>query len=222
MKTISLYAIRLIFFLVAITGASVVLAEPDIFAPERIGKFYWYAEGGLYNPDSNAQIRNQDGRFGLGVGAGYRYSPMLAWEMDILDGYQKMDTPSTILPAGYGTIFQGTVDPQASLSIVGLAASAKFVYPLGRFEPYAGGGIGIYDITLRATGQQIGISNDVTYSSHEYGVHMILGADYYLTNRMSLGIEFRKRKITTELESVVPGKLAVGGSFLSLMFRSAI
>lgn len=222
MKIFSLDTSRLIFFLIAVTGASAALAEPDMFVPERVGKFYWFAGGGLYHPDSNSQLSNQDGRFGLGGGAGYRYSSTLAWEMDLLEGYQEIDTPTTILPAGYGTILQGTVDSRASLSTMGLAATAKFIYPLGRFEPYVGGGIGIYNIKLRATGQQLGISNEFTYSAREYGLHVLAGVDYYITNGKSLGVEFRKRKITTELENVVPGRVDVGGSFLSVIFRSTI
>lgn len=221
MKTFSLVAGRLLFALLTVTGASAG-AEPGMFAPERSGNYYWYLGGGGYRPDSNAQLSNQEGRFGIAGGLGYRYSSGLAWEADFLDGFQKLDTPATILPAGYGTTLQGTVDQQATLSTLGVAATARFIYPLGRLEPYAGGGVGWYDIELRATGQQQGIPMEFISHASGPGWHVLAGADYHLSNRTSLGVEFRLRKIRVDMDNIALGRVEVGGSFVSLLLRSAI
>lgn len=219
MKPFSLLASLIFAVLMTLTGVSAARAEPEVFAPERVGSIYWYLGGGAYHPESNAQLSNQEGRFGIVAGLGYRYSRWLAWEAGLLDGYQKMDTPPGILPAGYGTLFQGTVDPQASLSTSGVTVTARFIYPLGRLEPYAGGGIGIYKIELRATGQQLGFPTEASYGATELGWHMLAGADVHLTEKTSLGVEFRRCKVSADLGSVVPGRVEAGGDFISLMLR---
>jgi opacity protein-like surface antigen len=217
MKTFSLVASRLLLLVSAVSGSSAVLADPDMFAPERNGRAYWYLGAGAYRPDINAQLSNQQGKFGLVAGAGYRASAQLAWELDLFEGYQKLDTPTSISPGLFGT-----VDAQASLSTMGIAATARYIYPLGRLEPYAGGGAGLYEIRLRASGQQLGLPAEFVMRSTELGWHVLAGADYYVGSTIALGVEFRLRKVSANFDGVVPGQVEAGGRFVTLMLRGTM
>ncbi len=217
MKPFYGYSSRTIVFLIALLGASDVLAEPDMFAPERVGRPYWHIGAGAYIPDGNSQLGNQEGRFDLLLGGGYRHSANMAWELDFLSAWQNFDTPATISPP-----FLGSVDPRSSLSTEGVSGTAKFIYPLGRLEVYAGGGMGIYSVKFRATGQQLGFPGALERSSTALGVHLVAGADFYVTDKSALGIELRNTKVNASLGSIVPGDIKAGGSCVSLLLRFAI
>ncbi len=207
----------MIVFLLALLGAAPVLAEPEMFSSGRIGKPYWYAGAGKFNPDGNAQLGDQEGKFDLLVGGGYRASANFSWELDLLLGHQNVDTPASIVPSIFGT-----VDPRSSLDTTGVAGTVKYVYPLGRLEPYAGGGIGIYTVRFRATGQQFGFPGELTRDATTLGLHLVAGADFYVTDSTALGIELRKVRVRANLGDVIPGEIDAGGSCISLLLRSAI
>lgn len=217
MKPFYAYTSDRIVVLIALLVASPAFAEPGLFAPERIGMPYWYMGGGGYTPDVNSQLSHQEGRFELQLGAGYRESENFAWGLDYLWAHQSVDTPATITAP-----FLGTVDPRSSLDTSGIAATAKFIFPVGRFEPYAGGGLGIYNVKFKATGQQLGFAGDLERNSIDWGFHFVAGADCYVTDKTSLGIEFRHIRVQSDLGNIAPGKIEGGGSFVSLVLRSAI
>lgn len=217
MKTLQGSTARIVVFLMALLCAADLLAEPEMFASGRIGKPYWYAGAGKYSPDGNAQLGDQEGKFDLLAGGGYRASANFAWELDLLSGHQNVNTPASIVPS-----FFGTVDPRSSLDTTGFAGTAKYIYPLGRLEPYAGGGIGLYTVRFRATGQQLGFPGELTRDTTTFGMHLVAGADFYVTNSTALGIEWRKIAVKANLGDIIPGEIDAGGNCLSLILRSAI
>lgn len=197
-------------------GMGVARGE-DMFAPERLGQLAWRLGAGEFTPTNNSQLGNQAGKFGLSLGVSYRSTANLAWDIDLSWLHQSVDTPATILPPLWGT-----VDSRSSLDVSGIAGGARYIWPFGRWEPYVGGGLGVYQVEFRATGQQFGIPEDMKVSSTELGLHVLGGVDYAVSAQTTLGLEMRYVRVQTSLGSVLPGTLEAGGRTLSLVLRSTL
>jgi opacity protein-like surface antigen len=202
--------------LLALMGVGAAQAG-EMFAPERTGQIDWHIGAGKFSPTANSQLGDQEGKYDLLLGMSYRSSANLAWDIDLLWAHQNVDTPATIAPPLWGT-----VDPRSSLDVSGIAGGARYIWPLGRLEPYVGGGVGVYQVRLHATGQQFGIPEDMTITSTEVGLHALAGIDYAVSAHTSLGCELRYVRVQTSLGSVLPGSLEAGGRMLSLVWRSTL
>lgn len=177
-----------------------------MFAPERVGR--WSLGGGVggYWEDSNDQLRSQDGKAGGFISGGYRLSPNVAVEIDGLFSSQEI-----------GQVAALPVTPDHTyLNTAGLGGVAKFVLPLNRIELYAGAGLGIYTTQLRAEGSTYVVSQDDT----NIGLQALLGADYFLSRTISLGLEYRKLKLRADFGPILPGKIDAGGDFLLATARA--
>jgi opacity protein-like surface antigen len=160
-------------------------AQVKMFEPERVGRWYLSGAAGAFNKETDSQLVNLDGQFGLAIGAGYRLKPHVALEIDGLFASQRVD-PGWAL---------GTADGRANL--YGIGGLVKFILPLDRVELYAGGGLGLYSTTLW---------NDV-------GFQAVAGLDLFVSRRMSVGLEYRRLKLDAFLGALVPG-FDMGGDFL--------
>lgn len=188
---------------------------PPPAAPDRAGQKYFYVSGGSFNPDSNSQLRNQSGQYGLALGFGSRYSRHVAWEVEFFNHAQRVDAPSTVPPA-----FLTTTDGRADIDSYGLAGNVRLIYPVGRFEPYVGGGIGFYRTTLEIHRTVFGFfSSDIKKSDSDFGLQLLAGAEYHFSERNSVGIQYRKLNLDANFGPEVPGKVNVGGDFIFLTFR---
>ncbi|HEY6094701.1 MAG TPA: outer membrane beta-barrel protein [Gallionellaceae bacterium] len=203
--------------MLALLGTAAAQADPDMFAAERTGQLGWHIGVGQFTPAGNSQLGDQEGKFDLLLGMSYRTSANLAWDIDLLLLHQNVDTPASITPPLWGT-----VDSRSALDVTGIAGGARYIWPLGRWEPYLGGGLGVYEVRLNASGQQFGIPEDLTVSSTELGVHALAGIDYAVSAHTTLGCEMRYVRVQTSLGSVLPGTLEAGGRTVSLVWRSTL
>ena len=189
-------------------------AQVRMFEPERVG--HWYLSGavGAFSEETNPQLVNHDGRIGLAIGGGYRLTPYVALEIDVLYASQRIDTPSTIPGSALGT-----VDGRATLYSGGMGGLVKFILPLDRVELYVGGGLGIHTTTLSVEGTLMGAHTELTENDTDVGLQAVAGADFFVSRRLSVGLEYRRLKLNANLGALVPGDLDMGGDFLFATVR---
>jgi opacity protein-like surface antigen len=204
---------HLVFALVAVIPIH-AQARVNMFEPERVG--HWYLSGalGAYDEETNSQLVNQDGQFGLTISGGYRLTPYVALEIDGLFASQRIDTPSTIPGSALGT-----PDGRASLYSGGIGGLVKLILPLDRIELYVGGGIGVYATTLLVEGSLLGAHTELTEDDTDVGFQAVAGADFFVARRISVGLEYRRLKLDANLGAIVPGDLDMGGDFLFATVR---
>lgn len=181
------------------------VAETEMFAPDRIGN--WYLGGGIggFGEEDNAQIANADGEFGAAFSGGYRLSRNVALEIDGLLSHQEFDTP----PSAGGT-------RRSDLFTNGVGGVVKFIVPLNRVELYAGGGLGLYTSRVEIDGPLLETDEDDT----DIGYQLLAGADFFVSRRISVGIEYRKFKLEADFGNALPGgKVDTGGDFLFATVR---
>jgi len=186
----------------------------------------FYAFGGfaaLY-ADENSQLQGESGSpINLIAGGGYRFSPNLAAELNILVAFRTLDTPQTAQPPA-GTYAAGTLD--SNIWTVGIAATLKYRFIVGRVAPYIGGGVGYYYSNFLTTSEATGCVNNcddtgprVEASSNDFGAHVVGGADYHFTAKDVLAVEIRYLKLKADFGAVVPGDIDVGGTFFWMGYR---
>ena len=207
-----------VFLAVDLVAAKAVAMEqtPPPGALERTGQKYFYMSGGSFSPDGNSQLRNPSGQYGLALGFGSRFSPNVAWEIEFLNSLQRVDTPFSVQPA-----FLTTTEGRADIDTYGLAGNVRFIYPLGRFEPYLGGGIGFYRTTLEVQQAFLGfLSSEIEKSDNGVGLQLLAGMEYHFGEKgNSVGLQYRKLKLDASFGPEVQGKVNVGGDFIFLTFR---
>ncbi|MGH8864068.1 MAG: porin family protein [Burkholderiales bacterium] len=188
-------------------------AQVKMFEPERVG--HWYLSGavGAFEEETNSQLVNQDGQFGLAIGVGYRLTPHVALEIDGLFATQDIDTPATIPASALGTA------DSASLYSGGIGGLVKFILPLDRVELYVGGGLGIYTTTLLVEGSLQGAHTELTENDTDVGFQAVAGVDFFVARRVSVGLEYRRLKLDANLGATLPGDLDMGGDFLFATVR---
>jgi opacity protein-like surface antigen len=196
----------LIFAVLSLCPLVAAADSIEMFAPERVGR--WYIGGGLggFNEESNAQLRNTDDQFGTFFSGGYRLTPNIALEIDGLVSSQKFDTPATIPNASSRTQLQSA----------GAAGVVKFVLPLNRVELYIGGGLGLYNSRLRVDASPDDIQQE---DENNFGYQGLVGADIFVSRYISVGVEYRKLKLDADFGATVAGKIDAGGDFLFATVR---
>ncbi len=189
-------------------------AQVRMFEPERVGHWYMSGAVGAFSEESNSQLVNQEGQFGLAISGGYRLTPHVALEIDGLFAFQRIDTPSTIPPSALGS-----PDSRADLYSGGIGGLVKFILPLDRVELYVGGGLGIYTTTLLVEGSVLGVHTELTENDTDVGFQAVAGADFFVSRRLSLGLEYRRLKLDANFGALIPGELDMGGDFLFATVR---
>lgn len=187
-------------------------AEPT--APvQRPGQKYFYLLGGSFSPESNSQFGDENGKLALGFGFGSRHSRHVAWEIELPYYYHSVNAP----PLSSGFLVS---DGRADISTMGLAGNVKLIYPIGRFEPYIGGGIGLYFTEFYVSRSFLGFPASFEADDIDIGFQLLAGFDYvYGEKGNSVGIQYRKLNLDASFGSPIPGPVKVGGSALLLSFR---
>ena len=181
--SMKIHCSHLVLALVSLIPMQAV-AQVSMFEPERVGRWYVSGAAGAFNKETNSQLVNQDGQFGLAIGAGYRLKPHVALEIDGLFASQRVD-PAWV---------SGNADGRTNL--YGIGGLAKLILPLDRVELYAGAGLGLYSTTLW---------NDV-------GFQAMAGLNLFVSRHVSVGIEYRRLKLDVFLGALVPD-FDMGGDF---------
>ena len=211
-----MFKIRLMAFVVLIAANIFPAAaqSDNVFAPERIGRWYMGGAIGGYKEQNNSQLSNQDGTAGFSISGGYRVAHNISVEVDTLFSHQDIDTPTTI-PAP----FVGALNSRADLVTSGVGGLVKLILPMGRAELYAGAGLGLYNTRLRVEGTVLNTFTEVREDDAGVGYQGLLGADFFVSRRISVGLEYRKFKLDADFGSLVPGKLDMGGDFFFATVR---
>jgi opacity protein-like surface antigen len=198
-------SLHLTLLALAAAAPTAAMAELEMFAPERVGR--WYIGGGIggFNEEDNAQVANPDNQFGLGFSGGYRLTKFIGLEADGLFSYQEFDTP----PSAGGT-------RRSDLYSNGVSGVVKLFLPLNRVELYAGGGIGVYRSWVDIDGPLLETDADDT----NIGYQLLAGADFFVSRRISIGVEYRRLELEADFGSTLPGgKIDTGGDFLFATVR---
>jgi opacity protein-like surface antigen len=192
---------------------SVVFAQSSR-AEGRSG--HWYIGGGFgrYSEESNSQLTDQDAGAALFFSGGYRLSPYVAIEADFLGWTQDFSTPASIAP---GTL--SSAEARTDLTTTGLAGVIKFYLPIGIVDMYAGGGLGLYASRLFVEGTGSASGAQINETDTDFGYQLLLGADVYVSRKISVGLEYRWLNITTNFDPTIAGELDVGGQFLLINVR---
>ena len=188
------------------------------------GRFYAFGGFAGFAPQKNGQMQGERDKFALIAGGGYRITPDLAFELNYLFDYRRLDTPASAQPTG---AFQpGTLKSYMSTS--GLAATVKFSFTVDRLSPYAGGGLGVYSTRFQTTSEAPSCTNNcndtgprVSARSTDLGYHALIGADFHVTRKDMVSAEIRYLKLEADFGSVLPGNINAGGTFFWLGYRRA-
>ena len=186
----------------------------------------FYAFGGFAKlfAEKNSQLTGERGSpVNLIAGGGYRLTPSLAVELNLLFALREADTPSTARPPA-GTYAAGTLE--SGMGTIGIGATVKYSFAVQRFAPYFGGGIGAYSTTFLTTSEAPGCTQNCdntgperSASSGDVGIHAVAGVDYHFTPKHVLSGEIRYLKLKTDFGAIVPGKVDAGGTFLWMGYR---
>jgi opacity protein-like surface antigen len=187
-------------------------AVPDR-VPDLTGRHYFYVAGGWFNPQANPQLNDPNGHYGFAFGFGSRASRHIAWEVEFFGDHQRVDRPFTPPP----TLF-ATPSSRASIETLGLAGDIRLLYPLGRFEPYVGVGLGLYRTELEIA--QGFLASSVKRSDTDVGLQLLAGVEYVFgEGGGALGLQYRSLKLDASLGPEIVGKVDVGGDFLFIVLR---
>ncbi|MGH6689165.1 MAG: outer membrane protein, partial [Gammaproteobacteria bacterium] len=174
---------------------------------------YFYVAGGWFDPQENPQLNDPNGHYGFALGFGSRPTRHIAWEVELFMDHQRVDRPFTPPPT-----FFSSPGARASIETLGVAGNFRFLYPLGRFEPYVGAGVGLFRTELEIS--QGFLLSSITRSDTGPGYQFLAGAEYtFGEGGGSLGLQYRRLKLDASLGPEIVGKVDVGGDFLFIVFR---
>jgi len=171
----------------------------------------WYIGGALggFAEEDNSQVTGQDAEFASFFTAGYRASPNVAVEATAMHWSQDFNTPASI-----SGILPGA-DARTDLWTFGLGAQVKFILPLDNVDLFAGAGLGLYTTNLNVEGT----SAKIDESDTDLGIQAVLGADVFVSNRVSVGLEYRWLKLDANFQPFIADDIDVGGHFFFATIR---
>jgi opacity protein-like surface antigen len=188
-----------------------------------VGRFYAFGGFALFGPEKNDQFQGERGGLGLIAGGGFRFLPFLSFELSVLGAGRRLDTPASAAPPA-GTFKDGTL--RTNLSTGGLNLAVKFHFTLDRIEPYVGVGVGRYTTSFRTTSEAstclqhcADTGPRVTSRSRDTGYHAVTGADYHVTRKDVVAVEFRQLWLDANFDDIGLGDVKAGGSLLWLGYR---
>ena len=194
---------------------AVALGQESAFVPSR-GMYLGVTS---FRPDADRQLARQEGHTGLLVGHTWRRSRHLAIDLSVLDTGQQANMPRVErFPSASSS---GRVD--AHINVTGIALGAKLIYPIGRFEPYAGAGVGYYASEISSWGTIVHLflpSDFAKRSDSDVGTHVAIGLDYAISPTARLSLEYRRIALDANFGPEFGGKTKVGGGMTILAIRS--
>jgi len=199
-------------------------AQPADASSSNVGRFYAFGGLAVFAPDKDGQLRNQQGNLANVIaGGGLRASQLFSIEAGLLAFGQKLDTPAATTPPG-GTFQPGSLSTR--MGTLGVNLTAKLQFAMDRLEPYFGAGVGIYSTRIRTTSEAVGCVQNcgdtgprITADSRDAGYHALVGADYHITQKDVVGVEFRQLWLDASFDEVGMGKVKAGGSLLWMGYR---
>ncbi|MGH8631416.1 MAG: outer membrane beta-barrel protein [Burkholderiales bacterium] len=168
----------------------------------------WYIGGALggFAEEDNSQITGQDAEFATFFSGGYRASPNVAVEATAMHWGQDFATPTGILPGA---------EARTDLYTFGVGGQVKFFVPLDSMDLFAGAGLGLYTTNLKVKGS----SSEIDENDTDLGIQGLLGVDVFVSNRISVGLEYRWLRLDANFEPQISGDIDVGGHFFFATVR---
>ncbi len=199
---------------------------PDKAASASGGSFYAFAGFAALAADENSQLTGEHGSpVNLIAGGGYKLSPGLAAELNLLVAFRELDTPAT----AQAQLPQGTYVPstlKSSMTTSGIGATVKYSFAVDRLAPYFGGGFGLYSTRFVTTSEAPLCTNNcaatgpyITERSTDIGVHALAGVDFHFSPKDIFATEVRYLKLKADFGATVPGTVDAGGTFLWMGYR---
>jgi opacity protein-like surface antigen len=184
----------------------------------------WTLRLGNYDPpEREGQLVQADLPLTFAAACGYQFSPHLEVGGEgtgfgaIYDGPHLPDSPN------------GSFSDERPLSNWGLGATARGLYPLRWFKPYAEVGVGYSTTTVSAdVNEYVGFwpfifskkvgTRDVTVSG--LAPHVALGADLSVSKHVPIGAEYRRMWLRGDFGALSNGEVVVAESFYSVVIRT--
>lgn len=185
-----------IFYLVVVL---VFFCLPFSAKAEKEG-FYSTLKGGVYCPDSD-DLEDFDDEFSGEFALGYYFNRNFALEL----GLGLMETEDDY--RGYDAVL-GNIWADADLDIIPLTLSAKGVLPVNKqLDLFGLAGIGVYFSDIEIDYVTTGPLGNFKYedSDESFGLHLGLGGNYNITERLFFGIEGKYFWTEAEYEDTVLG-----------------
>ena len=170
--------IRVAFLFLTVAGVFFVNI-PSAHAADMSGS-YLAAKVGIYAPQGDA-LKDFDTGFNGELALGYRKN-ISALELEV--GYFETKGKGTIVASGPPPVF---VPGDVELWVIPIALNYKIFFPVGTFEPFGEVGAGVYVANAELSGGGLSFSDRRTSA----GVHVGLGANVNITQKLFLGIEGR-------------------------------
>lgn len=182
--------ITVVLFLTLLIGAPTHALSPHVF---KDGPHFAYPTGG--------DVRQE--RAGFGWQLAYEWNDYLSAEAAISRHKDKLDDLH-VLPE--------PIDSTFDLEVVSIALSGRLGYPLGRFYPYMGGGLGYY--FMRTGNSRVNRSirdnpaalppgvSELRYSAdmdNTFAYHLALGIEWMITSKWEIFAEYRRVYLDNEI-----------------------
>ncbi len=206
---------RMCIALLGLVLPCAAFAQSD-FADGRAG--HWYIGGGFggFSAKDNSQLNDQDSKAAIFFSGGYRASPFVSIEADLLGWQQDFATPASIAPG-----ILSSAQARTDLTTTGVAAVIKFYLPVRAVDLYAGGGLGFYTSNINVEGTGAAAGREIDTTETDLGYQLQLGADIYVARRLSIGLEYRWLQVDTDFAPYIAGKIDVGGQFFLMNVRGS-
>ncbi|UCG77951.1 MAG: outer membrane beta-barrel protein [Nitrospirota bacterium] len=179
-------------YLIILSVLIVILIIPFMAnAVEDDNRFYTNVKAGVYIPFDRQSNASYDTGISTEFSAGYHIFPSFTVEAGV--GYFKTQI----------TIDQSNADGSVDVSVIPLTLAAKWINNYERSSFYLGGGIGAYYEMIDG---EVDMSSSGTFKFDDqvvdFGVHVLFGFLYNLSQNVQLGLEWRPMYIIdTEFES---------------------
>jgi hypothetical protein len=170
--------------------------------------------GAMDGDDHAEELGDPGSTVALGLGVEIRRGPNLALRTDLL-----IDSRDYDVPEDTPLILLGTVD-DLELKSTSALFSIKGVYPVSRFEPFVGAGLGLNVAELELTGTLLGFPGTIE-KERDFGFirQWFVGADFAISSRSDIGLELRFIDAHSDFGELSGGRVDIGGRLLSLTYR---
>lgn len=162
--------------------------------------------------DNPGRLEDEGSSWALGCRFGYRVKRYLELEGEFLGASAQFDNGTVTAP------FFGTVSDEMHLDLTALVLRARALYPLGRFEPYLGAGVGFGRAELTVFGTLLGIPG-IAEEQKDWAIlyEISIGANLILSSKVDLGFEYRDLQMEADFGDLSGGSVDTGGKFYSLV-----
>jgi opacity protein-like surface antigen len=147
---------------------------------------YAVAKLGMYLPQAT-DVEDLDNSFYGELAFGHYFNPNFAVEFGV--GWTKPDGSASVDVEISPGVFS-SISANVDLTIIPITLGLKGALPMGNFEPYAMGGIGLYYAKAEVSGSVSGIgSASISESDTAFGYYLGLGANFNLSKEVFVGLE---------------------------------